>query len=284
MENTSLFYEHFLARFTSWAEAQEDIRAVVMVGSRARSDQPADDWSDLDLMIYARNHEAYLGDTRWLQRLGQPWVSFVSTTSGEEREILASFKGGYNVDFVLVAASDLQQMADQGIIPHGNLRGARVVVDKDGLAAKTIPAEFHPPISHDPGLEEFTWIVNAFWDAAFYLAKQIRRGDLWMVKARDADLKRCLLQMMEWHARACHPEIRDTWHMGRFLENWADARALQALPETFGRYDAGDSARALKASMDLFRWLAVETAAAINISYPVDVEREATLLVSRLLT
>jgi hypothetical protein len=42
----------FEQRITSWAETQPDVRAILVVGSRARRDRPVDEWADLDTMVF----------------------------------------------------------------------------------------------------------------------------------------------------------------------------------------------------------------------------------------
>ena len=49
------FYRTFERDFASWAGATDDIRAAFIVGSRSRDDHPADEWSDLDIILYADN-------------------------------------------------------------------------------------------------------------------------------------------------------------------------------------------------------------------------------------
>ncbi len=49
-----LTYADLIERFTRWAEAEEDVRAALILGSRARKDHPADEWSDLDVLVHAR--------------------------------------------------------------------------------------------------------------------------------------------------------------------------------------------------------------------------------------
>jgi aminoglycoside 6-adenylyltransferase len=41
----------FIARLCSWAEEQADVRGVVLVGSQARADPGADEWSDVDVTV-----------------------------------------------------------------------------------------------------------------------------------------------------------------------------------------------------------------------------------------
>ena len=274
-------YKQLLKKFITWAESQEDIRAAILVGSRARTDHPSDDWSDLDLMIYANQPELYLTRMDWMARIGEVWIALASHTSGNDPEYLVTFAGGYNVDFVFNPYSQLKEAVRDGIIPYGHWRGARLVVDKTGLAAKSIPSSFRPPIQPLPGQAEFLWVVNAFFYTAFYMAKQLRRGDLVMVKQRDPDLKRALIQMIEWHARGANASL-DTWHLGRNMQEWADPRAWNAFQNTYGRFDVDDSWQALLNSLDLFHWLSMEAASRLDFSYPIKIEQNTTQLVQLL--
>ncbi len=56
-------YEELIARFTNWAQAEENIRAAFIFGSRARRDHPADEWADLDLLFLAEKPQIYVTDT-----------------------------------------------------------------------------------------------------------------------------------------------------------------------------------------------------------------------------
>ena len=59
-ENKTATMQQLENRVVTWAESQPSIRAILVVGSRARRDFPADEWSDLDLMIFATDFEGYL--------------------------------------------------------------------------------------------------------------------------------------------------------------------------------------------------------------------------------
>jgi aminoglycoside 6-adenylyltransferase len=264
-----------------WAMREDDVRAVTVVGSRARADPPADDWSDLDLMIYARTPARLLSDTDWLATIWPVWVSVPFLTAGDEPELLVLFAGGHDVDLVINPVASLVDMAERGVLPPGHRRGARVLVDKDDLVSHTLPSSFGPPNGPLPSAAEYSAQVAGFWYGAHYVAKQIRRGDLWVVKIRDAELKGAVLRMTEWHARAANPSV-DTWHMGRFLERWADPRVVAALSGAFGRFDVADSWAALLATMDLFTWIARETAERLGFAVRFELSGVVTELVHRL--
>ena len=70
---------------------------------------------------------------------------------------------------------------------------------------------------------------------------------------------------------------------GRFLEEWADPRAVMELRRAFARYDTDEIRCALAATMDLFRWLSVEAAGQWGYAYPTFGAERATELVGELM-
>ena len=107
--------------------------------------------------------------------------------------------------------------------------------------------------------------------------QKLDEGELWPAKfCCDWYMKRLLLSVLEWHARAGHDAAYAIGAEGRSLERWADARAVQGLRIAFAHYDEADVRRALWATMDLFRWLAVETAGALGLVYPQAADERIT--------
>jgi aminoglycoside 6-adenylyltransferase len=303
-------YTQLLDRFVAWAQSQPDIRAALLVGSRARAERPADEWSDLDIIVLSTRPERYLAETDWVANVGTPWLTFIEKTgTGDERERRVLFAGGLDVDFALIPSRKAQQLQlllrlqrrfpqllrllpsgmarqfRQGLADFADLarRGVRVLLDKDGIAAylALVTAETVSP--RPPTPNEFLEVVNDFWYHTVWTAKKLRRGELWVAKScGDGYLKHLLLRMIEWHARASHGWDYDTWHGGRFLEQWADPRAVQGLRQAFAHYDEDEVGRALLVTMDLFRWLATETARQLGYPYPAAAEERVTELVAGL--
>jgi aminoglycoside 6-adenylyltransferase len=53
-------YEIVIKKFVEWAEPQFDIRAAIIIGSRAWLNKPADEWADLDMIVITTNPEHYV--------------------------------------------------------------------------------------------------------------------------------------------------------------------------------------------------------------------------------
>ena len=141
----------------------------------------------------------------------------LSRTSGGEPECLTLFDGGWQVDFVFHTIDDLEQIVEKRAIPDNFNRGVKVLVDKDNIADKITPKCFKAPQGTTLSEKAFVQTANMFWFLALYIAKQIMRNDLWMVKVRDTNMKEFLLQMIEWHEKVVNGSAYDTWHAGRFI-------------------------------------------------------------------
>ncbi len=275
MDKIAQAYEQLIDRFVRWAETQDDIRLAFVLGSRARRDHPADEWSDLDLAVVTKDVRPYVEQAEWIRSIGRPWLTFVEGTADSrslERRVL--FDGGLDVDFALMPLEMVRGLAQAPVPPDvADLfhRGVRVVLDKDNLLPDPgrLASAWQPPAP--PGQAEFLEVVNDFWYHAVWSAKHLRRGELWWAKSGcDIRLKELLRRMLEWHARATRGAGHDTWLRGRFLEEWADPGAVPAVRETVAPYDAPDLWHALEATMALFRRVSGETARKWGFPLPED--------------
>ena len=285
-----LTYADLIEHYTAWAEATDDVRAALILGSRARTDHPADEWSDLDILVFARNPEQFIQSAEWATSLAPAWLSFIERTGdGKSWERRTLYVDGLDVDVALDPAEWLQGFLGQEL-PADAVdtlrRGVRVLVDKDGvltgLQQRSLP---EVTLFNKPAEAEFLNATGDFWYHTVWSAKHLRRGELWWAKGGvDAHLKWLLQQMLEWHAHALKGDKYDTWLRGRFLEEWADPRAVAALPNTFAHYDAGDIAHALTATMTLYRWLEDETTLAWGFNVLREGEIETAKLARALLS
>jgi len=269
-------YDQLIKRFTTWAEHVPDIRAAIVLGSRARKDAPADEWADLDIVIVTTNPEYYLLTSDWIQNMGTPLLTFLEpTATGGETERRVLFEGMLDVDFSIISKERVGQLLKEippdvaAQLADTFSRGIRVLVDKDGMIPQLLSRiPFGKTVSSfPPEKQEFYEVVSDFLYHAVWTAKHLRRGELWWAKGGcDSHMKWCLLTMVEWHARAIHGPDYDTWFRGRFLEKWAHPRVVKGLKDSFAYYNEKDVKRALLVTMDLFRWVAAETAE--KLGYP----------------
>jgi aminoglycoside 6-adenylyltransferase len=258
--------EALLAVVTAWGRERSDVRAVLVVGSRARADTPADQWSDVDLALVVDDPAPYLASAEWLGTFGRPLLTFIEPTAvGPFAERRVLFETGLEVDFALLPVAAARQMADD---PEGMAvlrRGFRVLVDKLDLAATLAASAGQPPSTGLPDQAAMDQLTHDFWYHLLWAAKKLRRGELWIAtQTCNCHLKGLLVTLHGWHTTAAQP-LADTWHGGRFLERWADPQTLGALRDAYAGYDPAEVARALWATAELFQRLERECAERLDL-------------------
>ncbi len=261
-------------RITAWGNQQDDVRAVLLLGSRAREDHPADEWSDWDVVVICVDPEPYLVESTWLENIAPVWLTFLDPTAvGNLVERRALFEGGVDADFIFVSLPLARQLALDGFpedVKGVIQRGVKVLVDKDNVAAPWVAIDAQDAAAwRMPSQAEFNALVQDFLYHAVWVTKKLRRGEMWTAKwCLDGSMKEQLLTMIHWHTRATQGWRRNLWHQGRFLEEWADERALEGLRTAFARYDPAEIAPALKQTLYLFHWLTEETAREWEYPFP----------------
>jgi len=255
-------------RFAGWAADQANIKGVLLVGSRARKEPPADSMSDLDLLILTTNAEYYLRETDWFGRFGDVLFTFVEGTAiGGQFERRVLYKGGLDVDFNVVPNDLFTQLLEVGFpaeVQDVFRRGFRILVDKDAVLGRI--SDFSETMTTTPpSLEQLDQHTDDFLYHAVWAEKKLHRGELWTAKwCCDVYMKKLLLRMVEWHARATRGWDYDTWYEGRFLERWADPKVVAELTNTFARYDAEEVAYALLYTIEAHKLLSAETASKLG--------------------
>jgi len=263
-------------RFVAWSETQADLRAAFIVGSQARHDHPADEWSDLDIILLVKDVDYRYRDASWLEEIAPVWLSQMSHTVNGEPERLALFEGGWQVDFVfhpVSAAPEFQHMVSSGNLPETIYRGIRILYDKDGLLP-TLPEFEQLPAVKPPSAMELRQVLDSFWFSAVYCAKQLRRGELWLFQNASGGMISPLLRVIEWQARAIHGWNFDTWHAGKFIAEWTDPTVYSDLQQVFSHLDVSDGWKALQVRMDLFHSTAHRLSDNLGYSYPGDLEKQ----------
>jgi aminoglycoside 6-adenylyltransferase len=256
-------YEIVIKKFVEWAEPQFDIRAAVIIGSRARRNKPADEWADLDMIVITTNPEHYVSTADWVKNMGRPLLTFVEQTAGgDENERRVLYEGMLDVDFAFFTLEKVKRIQQEKLssqmaaqLASAFERGMRVLLDKDKMLTdlqKLIPS----PTKTSPEMptqDEFLEVVNDFLYHTIWTAKHLLRGELWWADTCcNCRLSQLMLRMMEWHAKAKHGWKYDTWFRGRFLELWTDQQVLEELKTTFTHYDKRDTGKTLMAALGLF--------------------------------
>ena len=224
-------------KFVFWGKSSRKLQAAFIFGSQARVEKYSDTYSDIDIIMIVDDPEYFLYSNEWLEHIGNVHVSFIenSIAGGKERRII--FDDALDVDFIIlpVSAIDESEKIDQILLMLS--RGYRILIDKINLEQVLAPICKYSSHYTLPTKDEFLNLINDFWFHSVWTTKKLLRGELWVAKScLDNYMKQKLLSMIEYHAHAINGTDYNTWHDGRFLDEWADNSITSKLPHTFAHY------------------------------------------------
>jgi aminoglycoside 6-adenylyltransferase len=278
MNSYPLSYTELEAAVLNWADQNPNLQLALVVGSRARRQPPADEWSDLDLILFFDDPAPWSGTNTWLEAFGGIELAYSQASPAGDIEWLVLYASGLKADFMVARfPPQIKNEADRkDYLLHGPFKevlafGLRLLVDKRGEFGD-LPKKIGTAVATSlPDEAIYTYHLHRFWMDCIRVAKFLRRDELWRAKMLcDCAMKQQMLTLLEWLALANGASAAQVWYEGRNLSNWADSSALEALPDTFGRLESADLWRALHASLQLFQRLAQECSQRLGYPYPAD--------------
>jgi aminoglycoside 6-adenylyltransferase len=229
---------------TRWAAGRGDVRALLIVGSRARTDAPADEYSDHDFVLVVDDDEPFLASAGWVREIGRPLLTFIEdTATGGMLERRVLFDDGADADFTLMPVALVDSVFDRPDVRSVLARGVRVLHDEGVIGElPTDPA--------DPPPAELQPLVHEFWYRALLTLRKLRRGEVHVAAhSCNCGLRPLLRRAIALEATAAG---RDAWHEGRFFERWARPEWRERMAATVALEDPDAVAAAVRAACDLF--------------------------------
>lgn len=107
-------------------------------------------------------------------------------------------------------------------------------------------------------------VINAVNQLVLYGYKSLRKLEskkLYNAKwICDVTIKVQIMQMAKWHIQSQNLPDGMKFDRELLIDDWSDTRVKDALGHIFAKYERNDVGRALYESINLFYWLAAETA------------------------
>jgi aminoglycoside 6-adenylyltransferase len=257
--------EEMMTLILGFARDREDVRAVVMTGSRANPVAKRDRFQDYDITYvvedlapYRRNPQipTYFGDIMILQN---PEDMEDAAADPTRYAYLMQFMDGNRIDLTFRPVSGV------GAVLADSL--SLVLLDKDGcfdLPPPTVRSYLPAP----PTAKQFADCCNEFWWVNPYVAKGLCRDQIPYAKAMLDDLlRRQLLRMLTWYV-GLKTDFRITVGLaGKDLKRHLSKDLWNVLERTYCDAEPQNIWQALFVMEELFRTTARSVAEAFAFTY-----------------
>ncbi len=276
MENT-LDEQGVIRKITEWADRKPDIRAVFLTSSRTNPQAVLDAFSDFDVILVVKDIQLYLEDESWLEDFGKVLVIYrdpVQTEYDFQRFTrVTQYEDGLKIDFTLWPAGLFRKITTEPELPDYLDDGYKVLLDKGGLTAGMKTPTHKAFIPQIPTEAEYRNFIEGFFSNAPYVAKHIRRGDLFPLKSMlDYMRNEKLRRVLEWRVEIDHDWSLRTGLLGKGLVKYLDPEIIRELENTFTGSGKDAYWNALSRIIKLFRKVAREVGDRLGYAYPEDID------------
>ncbi|MBL3548450.1 MULTISPECIES: AadS family aminoglycoside 6-adenylyltransferase [Chryseobacterium] len=272
--------EEKLEQIIQWAENNPDIRAVLLTSSLVNPYAPVDDLSDLDVELVFESRKDYESGNSWLQLFGDP-ISMIeeddTVFEGRHAMKMVLYRDHVKVDFKLYQVSEFMEEVQKGALPEDWDVGYKVLIDKDGLTKDLKPPTYQSIMIHKPDEKEFQQLMNDFWWDTTYVAKCLKRGDIFYAKFMSENILRAeyLVSLVEWHIGNDHNwDNMTTNKHGRLFKKYLPEDLWSRVEATFSGSSIDKNWTALFAFADLVHELGTALAQKLNFTYPSKLESD----------
>lgn len=270
--------EEKLKQIIHWAENNPDIRAVLLTSSLVNPYAPVDDFSDLDVELVFKNRTSYESGNEWIRLFGEP-ISMIEEDDhvfdGKHAMKMVLYKDHVKVDFKLYQVAEFIEEIKEENLPEDWDVGYKVLIDKDNLTEKLKEPTYQSVMIQKPSEKEFKQLMNDFWWDTTYVAKCLKRGDIFYAKFMSENILRTdyLVPLIEWYIAGNQNwnNITTNKH-GRLFKKYLSADLWNKVEKTFSGSDIEENWNALFAYADLVHELGISLAEKLYFIYPTKLE------------
>lgn len=279
--------DEILEKVKAWSAQEANIRLALLAGSRAGGKRRVDELSDYDITLFVQNiPELLLREEEWQRSFGRVMIRLneKATIADEEYPArLILYEDGIKIDFGIFGLEAFQGITVRGQLPGWIQSGYEILVDKDGMAKALEALSRKAPEIKPPTEEEYQAVANEFFWELTYIARNLKREELWLAKYSEWVLREeMLLKMLEWYAKARNGWGYDTQYKGKGIRKWLDAETCRQLERTYSGAGMAENWRGLNALLVLFRKTAGAVGVQLGFNYPEELDRKITEYIGRI--
>lgn len=279
-----------LAELTAWGAARDAVRAMLLTSTRAVPGAPVDVLSDYDVILVLDDIRPFVDERSWVEDFGHVLVAYWDPVYREpvygmdECGNVIQYADGLKIDFTLWSTGLFQRIADAPTLPAELDAGYRILLDKDGRAAKLAPPSYRAYLPVAPSEAAYQLVVNDFLTNAPYVAKCLWRDELLPAKwALDYDMKHLFLrQALEWYVGMIHAWSAPVGSLGKGLKKHLPSELWAQVEAAYAGASMDENWRALMQTLAVFRRVAGDVGAQLGYEYPDELHARVAAYVEQI--
>ncbi len=258
--------KQMLELILAFARERDDIRAVIMTGSRTDPHSVPDLFQDYDITYLVKDVAPYRSNPTVPAQFGETMIFQMpddmagSDASARSYAFLMQFGDGNRIDLTFRPLDDLNPVLSDSL--------SLVLLDKDNRFDLP-PPSIRSYLPQKPAAKQFDDCCNEFWWLNPYVAKGLYRDQIPYAKSiLDRHMRTQLLEMLTWYVGWQTNFSVSVGYLGKHLKTHLSPDLWQQLLCTYSDAQHDAIWNALFAMNELFRDVAQQIAKAYDFAYP----------------
>jgi aminoglycoside 6-adenylyltransferase len=268
-------YTYLTKKMIDFAKESNDIRAVFIVGSKARDSKYNDRWSDIDYIVFTRKKDKFLKNENWIYKFGNPLTKIKQSTAGKDIEWSVSFDNGVDADFVftsskitapfiravLFLAHTIRKNVFKKILFQLNMgaslyrSGYVCIYDLDNIKKainELLKIEPQKEVITSENMESRN---TCFWHYVERVVRKYKRGEYYIVRSKINDLIHNYVYKLIEIAELNKNDGKKIWYDGKLFETWCDPETNELLSRIYAMETKDDIKQSIIIMIELYQEL-----------------------------
>ena len=264
--------DQVLKQILDFANHDENIRVVVMNGSRVNPNIKKDIFCDYDVICFVTDLEKYVRDQSWIPYFGEMVIMQFNRHDDYPEDhfvYLMQFADGIRIDLSFASMKMISQSLEDSL--------TMVLLDKDQLVPSIPDPDESSYITKKPDQAEYDLMVNDFWWVSTYVAKALWRNEPVTAKYLfEVIMRDCLNRMVAWYIAMQHDWQINAGKMGKKFGKLLPPELWQELLSTYPGIDEEDIWQALFKAGTLMRKVSISVAENLGYTYHHQEDEQVT--------
>jgi len=257
------------------ARKDDDVRAVVMNGSRVNPNAKKDPFQDYDIIYFVRDVEPYKRNMAFISQYGDLMIlqtpedmSSPSAAGDGHYSYLMQFMDGNRID---LSFYPLEQ-----ILRHTTDSLTIKLLDKDRLIPELPASSDRGYLPQKPTARAFDDCCNEFWWVSPYVAKGLWRDELTYAMDLLEVVRVELMKMLTWYFGIQTNFQRSAGKAGKYIKQSIEPEIWKQLESTYPDFQPENIWESLFALGNLFRQIGHHVAEHFGFQYPEQEDKNVT--------
>ena len=252
----------------NFVRKEEDVRAVLMNGSRVNPNVKRDIFQDFDIACLVREVDPYKRNARVVNYFGD--ILILQTPEDMQDPppennghyaYLMQFMDGNRIDLSFYSMDRLDDALNDSLTV--------LLLDKDNIVKELPPPSDIDYLPKEPTEKLFQDCCNEFWWCSPYVAKGLWRQELTYAKYMlDVVIREQLMKMLTWYFGVKTGFKKAPGKFGKYIKDDVEADVWMTLEKTYSDANFDNIWDSLFMTGSLFRRMANEVASLYGFRYP----------------